>query len=71
MFRWTLQIFVMSFDVVFIAAAVFILAESWKNPLAWGLVLWGTWVWVRQGAFMAWIPSNIRKFMRNARKQGL
>ena len=28
-------------------------------------------VWVRQGGFMAWKPSEIKKFMTNAKRMGL
>jgi hypothetical protein len=28
-------------------------------------------IWIRQGGFMAWKPSEIKKFMTNAKRMGL
>jgi len=73
--RYVIQIACMLTDLAILAAMIATVIYGFTgNMVIIDLVLillaWSTWQDVG-GPFFAWRPSNIRKFMANAKKQGL
>ena len=69
--RYILQLWAMLTDILIMGCACYII---WSGPtgfLNWALVIFTLYTWKENGGLMAWRPKNIRKFMENARKQGL
>jgi hypothetical protein len=69
--RYLVQLAVMGGDVLLFIAVIVILYYGYDNPLAWGLVIAAYYTWKRAGAFDAWRPSVMRKFLKNAKSKGL
>jgi len=66
--RYLLQIAVMLGDIFIFVAGGYCL---WTEPGTIPIVAFALYVWWKQGGFFAWKPSNIRKFLDNAKRAGL
>ena len=72
--RYAIQITVMLTELIILAVVVFVFAMSFKyhNSLYFIMGCLGVWFWHKDfGIFASWRPSVIKKFLANAKKQGL
>ena len=69
--RNLIQLIVMFSDVAIILACAIALYTFNFNVLSLLLVAMTLWTWKEQGGFMAWRPTNIRKFMANMKAVGI
>jgi hypothetical protein len=69
--KYVIQLEVMLADVIFLLAIAVLLYYEGRHIFSWlivGLVLN---TWAKQGGFEAWKPSIIKKFLANAKANGL
>ncbi len=75
--RYFFQVLTMLTDVTFFAVMGLILWVAFQedSPLiriVWvGVMIAAVRIWIKEGGFMAWKPSEIKKFMENAKRMGL
>lgn len=69
--RYVIQIIVMLSDILIIAVAAWLLYKAPSNVTVWIIVFLTFRAWRNQGGFIAWKPSNVRMFMREAKRIGL
>lgn len=74
--RYIAQIMTMLCDIIFFAVMSLILYTAFQEDILirilWiGLMIAAIRLWIKQGGFMAWKPSVIKKFLENAKKAGL
>lgn len=71
--RWVLQIVCMLSDLVIIGTVARLWYDLGKQMPLFCLILTvvAFRVWRSTGGFIAWTPSGIRAFMRNAKEMGL
>ncbi len=73
--RYLIQALAMLGDLMLIAAVLGSIYFSFKNPFLLVITLiliFATFKsWKNTGAFMAWYPKNIKKFLANAKEIGL
>ena len=69
--RYLLQIIVMLADLTLIGVSSYTLYETKFDSMIAGMVICAVAIWQEQGGFMAWRPSVVRQFMKNAKKYGL
>jgi len=74
--RYLFQILTMLADITFFIVMALILRIAFQAGVLIGaiwlaLMISAIRIWIRQGGFMAWKPSEIKKFMTNAKRMGL
>ena len=68
--RYIYLVFAMLGDVGVLLASAYLLYSQASNPIVWVLVALGYDAWSKNGAFMCWIPSEVKEYLKNARKIG-
>ena len=68
--RYILQVIVMLSDIL-IFGMMWIVITAMPDLVGLTVCLLAFWAWKKQGGFFAWKPSNIRAFLKNAKRAGL
>jgi hypothetical protein len=69
--RYTLQTVVMIGDIILFLAVAWVLVYSQFNPFCVLIAAAAMKAWYDTGVFDSWRPSQIKKFMKNAKRYGL
>lgn len=69
--RYVIQIFLNLFDLFLIGISAWNIYDTNYSVLMIGMAFCVVVAWNEQGGFMAWRPSTVRQFLKNAKTAGL